>query len=289
MTESKHEPSRKGHPMQWQRIQRNALSQYAHVLDAIFQAELTGVIVENALPEEMIDQAVRCLASDEEAPAWGSPNQGMPGGELRTIGAAATPTFTARRGPDRDTYAASAEAHGAWTRTIFDGGDATGEIQTVLSGLYHGRPSGPPAFDDEIDWLPYNYRALDPGVQIYSHHDNHYGLSIYEQLDAGYDRSTLLSWFITLQAPSSGGELVVYGLWGSDPNPPMLPTRFLDTAALERDFLKETVSLKAGDLVVFDSGRHVHRVTPVEGDAPRLTLGGFLTAATDQSRLVFWS
>ena len=194
------------------------MSQYAHVLDAIFQAELTGVIVENALPEEMIDQAVRCLASDEEAPAWGSPNQGClevsygPSGRLRRR------RSLAFRGPDRDTYAASAEARGAWTRTIFDGGDATGEIQTVLSGLYHGRPSGPPAFDDEIDWLLYNYRALDPGVQIYSHHDNHYGLSIYEQLDAGYDRSTLLSWFITLQAPSSGGELVVYGLWGSDPS-----------------------------------------------------------------------
>ena len=30
----------------------------------------------------------------------------------------------------------------------------------------------------------------------------------------------------------------------------MLPTRFLDTAALERDYCKETLPLGAGDMVI---------------------------------------
>ena len=104
-------------------------------------------------------------------------------------------------------------------------------------------------------------RPRDPGVQIYSHHDNHYGLGIYEHLDSRYDCGALLSWFVTLQPAESGGQLIVYGLWGSDPNPPMLPTRFLDTEVLERDYVRYTFDLHAGDMIIFNSGRHVHRVS----------------------------
>ena len=46
---------------------------------------------------------------------------------------------------------------------------------------------------------------------------------------------------------------------------------------------------RPADLVVFDSGRHVHRVTPVEGRRARLTCGGFLTLASDRSHVAFWS
>ena len=96
-----------------------------------------------------------------------------------------------------------------------------------------------------------------------------------------------MSWFVTLQPAEHDGELIIYGLWGSDPNPPMLPTRFVDTAALERDYHRCAVPLQAGDLVIFDSGRHVHRVTPVGGQQPRLTFGGFLTVDSDRTQLAF--
>jgi hypothetical protein len=47
--------------------------------------------------------------------------------------------------------------------------------------------------------------------------------------------------------------------------------------------------LRSGDLIVFNAGKHVHRVTPVEGSRPRLTLGGFLTVDRERTRLAFWS
>ena len=80
----------------------------------------------------------------------------------------------------------------------------------------------------------------------------------------------------------------MYGLWGSDPNPPMLPTRFLDTAALERDYDRHVFNLRTGDMVIFDAGHHVHRVSPVEGDRARLTFGGFLTPDIDRTHIGFW-
>jgi hypothetical protein len=69
----------------------------------------------------------------------------------------------------------------------------------------------------------------------------------------------------------------------------MLPSRFIDTEALEEGYLKEVIPLKAGDLVIFDSGRHVHRVTPVEGEVSRLTLGGFMTLSEGRDALAFWA
>lgn len=281
----------KGHPIELLEIDAAAVPDHGHLIEAIYRGELTGVVVRGAFAGPRREVAVKQLASPALADRWDAPNAGMKGGEIRTIGDAATPTFTHLRGPSPEFYAASAARHAENTQTVFgelaDG--ATDAIARVLGGLFGGRPAGPPRFDDALDWAPYNYRALDPGEQIYTHHDNHYGLSVYEKMPADLDRGGLLSWFVTLQAPAGGGELVIYSLWGSDPNPPMLPSRFLDTAALERDYGKQVLDLKDGDLIVFDAGRHVHRVTPVEGPRPRLTLGGFLTLAEDRSRLAFWS
>lgn len=281
--------AREGHLIDFHTVHADALAQQADAIEAIHAGERSGVIVRGAFAEALRAPAVERLQSDALASAWDEPNAGMTGGEIRTIGDAATPTFTHLRGPSIDLYDASAAAFAENTRRIFGDADPVARVSQVLSGLFGGRPAGPPAFDAEKSWAPCNYRALDPGEQIYSHHDNHFGLEVYQRMPEDLDRTTALSWFVTLQAPDAGGELVVYGLWGSDPNPPMLPTRFLDTAALEARFHKHACDLRDGDLVVFDAGRYVHRVTPVEGERPRLTLGGFLTVAKDRSRLAFWA
>ena len=270
-------------------IDIDEVNEHPNLIENLIAAQQTGVVVRRAVSQSVIAKAVKSMGSPTNESLWESPNTGMQGGEIRTIGAAATPTFTAFRGPTAKRYGESAQAHAQWDTVIFGETSPTGQLQTVFSALFGGRPAHAPRFDESTDWLPYNCRALDPGIQIYSHHDNHYGLDIYQHLDASYDRSTLMSWFVTLQPAQYDGELIIYGLWGSDPDPPMLPTRFVDTAALERDYHRCAVPLQAGDLVIFDSGRHVHRVTPVGGQQPRLTFGGFLTVDSDRTQLAFWS
>jgi len=267
-------------------------------LARVYQPELSGVVLRGALrPEEAAAAAARLGALS--AAEWGSPNRGMRGGELRTIGDAATPCFTAFTGPAPDRYREGAARLRARYGELLGGAlgaDPVARVSALLSALAGGRPAAPPAYalpggaaGGAETWLPFNLRALDPGTQIYAHHDAHYRLPVYAGLGEEYSRHTALSWFLTLQAPEGGGALTLYGLWGSDPNPPMLPTRFVDTEALERDYLKEEVPLSAGDLVVFDSGRFVHRVTAVEGARPRLTLGGFLTERLDGRGVGYWS
>lgn len=281
---------REGHPLSIREVDIDALDARSDVVGRIYGAEQTGVVVRRALPEALVEAGVAQLGGDALAREWSSPNAGMSGGEIRVIGDAATPTFTAMRGPSVERYGASAARHAAQTRAVFgEGARPTDHIERVLGSLFAGRPARPPVFDDDTTWAPYGFRALDPGEQIYAHHDNHYGLGVYERMDPALDRTTLLSWFLTLQAPERGGQLIVYSLWGSDPDPPMLPTRFLDTEALERRFDKHVFDLHPGDLVVFDAGRHVHRVSPVEGARPRLTMGGFMTPDIARTRLAYWS
>ena len=263
------------------------------LIERLFEGQLSALVVRGVLSADDLRDPVEVLTSDQLQ--WGSPNRGMRGGEIRTIGEAATPCFTAFTGPTTERYLESAGQLATQQSEIFEYLDLVEHLSDTFSELFDGRPASPPAFQStEADagfqtWLPFNYRALDEGTQIYSHHDHHYRLPIYEGLDDAYDRESVLSWFITLQAPESGGVLTLYGLWGSDPNPPMLPTRFLDAEVLEREYLKAPLELNAGDLVIFDSGRHVHRVTPVVGPTPRLTLGGFMTPTRQRTRLGFWS
>ncbi len=281
--------NRQGHGLSFVDIDVDEATEHPDLIESIYAGEQTGVVVRRAMPHDMVAQASARLASEGSGVAWAEPNRGMTGGEIRVIGEAATPTFTQLKGPPIDVYRAGAQAHAARRQAVFGDLEPERQVGLVLGRMFRGRPAAPPVFEGDTPWSAFSVRALDPGEQIYAHHDNHYGLEVFQRLDPDYDRTTLLSWFVTLQAAGRGGELVVYGLWGSDPNPPMLPTRFLDTAALEARFTRHAFDLRAGDLVVFDSGRNVHRVSPVEGDRPRLTFGGFLTLARDRGRLAFWS
>jgi hapalindole-type alkaloid chlorinase len=278
---------KKGHPIRIVSLERSALNQPNDILSQLFDASVSGLVVRNAFSDSSMADAV--LALEGSCNEWQSPNQGMVGGEIRTIGTAATPTFTSFTGPSSADYLASQSKHETWVGRIFAQGSPTAEVGAVFSALNSGQPAHPPKFGAEGDWLPYNFRSLDQGHEIYAHHDNHYRLSIYDNLDQSYDRTIILSWFLVLRPSNLGGALKLYGLWGSDPNPPVLPTRFLDAQVLDEEYLCETVKLSTGDMVVFNSGKHVHRVSQVESDVSRITMGGFATVDTDRSHLVFWS
>ncbi len=266
-------------------------------LEQLINSDYDGLIIRRVFSKELMERACDVLQSPQIREQLCSPNQGMPGGELLTLGVAATPTFTALNGPDITAYLQSATKAPEWEETLFGDGLVTQRIQRVFSALNHNKPAHPAPFecsDGEsklVDdtWLPFNYRIFHPGVQIYSHHDNHYRLPIYEHLSSDYDREMIFSWFVTAQKPDEGGVLTMYGVSGDDPDVPRLPTRFVDTATLEREYHKSTLELFAGDLLIFNSKANIHRVTAVEGGSPRVTFGGFLTTNQSRSETIFWS
>ena len=91
---------KKGHPIVHETLH---VSELEHVnqldsiskLEQLYQADFSLLVVKDAIDLAYIHQIVSVLESPQCDSWWLSPNRGMPGGELRTIGHAATPTFTA--------------------------------------------------------------------------------------------------------------------------------------------------------------------------------------------------
>ncbi len=262
----------------------------ADELGPLLRGEGTALVVREAFDQQTVGRLVQRLGAASGDPAWGNPNQAMPGGDVRVLGEAATPTFRTPRGPSLPVYLARAGEHDRLVRRVFGrSNDPWPPLARIMSWMAGHRAARRPMGPSRVEWPPYTVRQLGMDQQIYAHHDDHYGLAVFSDLEASVDRGALLSWFVTLAAPDSGGALVVYGLRSSDPDPPMLPTRFLDGQALDADYVRQEIPLAAGDLVVFDSGRHVHRITPVVGPRPRLTLGGFMGQYADGSAMACWS
>ena len=281
--------SLKGHPINVVEFSRDEPDGSRDHLSAMLDGDISVLLVRNVFQTELMAAVSKRLQSSEMEQEWMSPNRGMAGGEIRTIGEAATPTFTRFGGPTLSEYQQSVHEFERYTQSLFCDDQPTSTMSRLFSDLFGGRHADSARFTVGGSWLPYNFRSLDAGHQIYAHHDNHYRLPIYNHLPARFDRTIILSWFALLQAPEVGGELIVYGLFGSDPNPPMLPTRFLDTEVLENEYKRCAVPMQAGDVVIFNSGDHVHRVSAVDAGRSRLTMGGFATVDDDRTQLIYWS
>jgi hypothetical protein len=99
-----------------------------------------------------------------------------------------------------------------------------------------------------------------------------------------------LSYFITAQAPEAGGELFLYDLdWDDTPDDVLALSMGPARDELLERFPGRTIALAAGDMVLFTGGRIWHRVVPVRGERPRVTVGGFVAESHDGAQLFYWS
>jgi hypothetical protein len=101
-----------------------------------------------------------------------------------------------------------------------------------------------------------------------------------------------LSFYLPLQLPESGGELHVCHLRYGEPSGASLDRMSRSdprTVDYAESFGVTVPRPGVGDMLIFDAGRHFHRVTPVEGSTARWTIGGFLARSREGNRLHYWS
>ncbi|MBZ0120804.1 MAG: 2OG-Fe(II) oxygenase [Sandaracinaceae bacterium] len=165
-------------------------------------------------------------------------------------------------------------------------------IDAILSQLAGLPVSAPPAPDGRA-YCPANVRMLRPDSGIALHCENETtGFPPMRELIERIDTTTQLSFYVLLQAPEAGGELRIEPLREGEPSGAPLRSLPRDEPAVLRalDRLEAIVPpMRAGDLLVFDAGRHYHRVMPVRGARPRWTLGAFVARSKDHLRLWHWS
>ncbi len=254
---------------------------------------LDVIVVRGALDGALLAQVGEQLDSGAREVAWSRPNEKMPIEDLQLLGTdtPATPTFQAPRGASLDAYLNSAATHASRAAAVFDDGfDAAREIRTVLSRFSGARPVELPHANDGRAYVPFTIRRLVDGKQIGIHHDYHYRLDLYRELSQQVDTRTLVSYVATLQAPTSGGELFVYGAASDDADLPKLPNGYsYDLAAIEERYDHARIATRAGDLFLLASGRCLHRVDRISGPRARITMGGFLALDKSRERVLFWS
>jgi hypothetical protein len=178
-------------------------------------------------------------------------------------------------------------------RTLFEGGDDfEPTVERAFGELAGGRsvvlPEGPAPGNR---YTPATIRALPPGCEIPLHVGNYFlETPAYSDLAQRVDLEDQLSYFIPLQNPDQGGELIVYRLeWGQAAPEQTREGRgnFDDLGSEPWPF--ERFAPGVGDLLLFNGGRFYHRVTRVAGSRLRWTIGGFLSFSPDGTRVLYWS
>ena len=226
----------------------------------LFEGDLDGVVVEGVLSAEQCAEAVLTL---QQSGLERHRSCYYPGGSYGQV-LLATGASEADSEGDSGAYRAAARAlEAVLPRPVLSG------VTACLKALNPGHPLGVPRGRDGL-YAGFTVRVLEPGGAIALHSERPDWPAM-QELASRADLSVQLSFYVVLQAPQAGGELLVYeGAMSDDAEAP-----------------HAAVVLGVGDLILFDGTRHNHRVSPVEGSLERWTLGGFLARAGE--RRVFFS
>lgn len=193
--------------------------------------------------------------------------------------------------PALDEYLRDAERFRAETLAVFgDGAPFEARIEELLRALGGGRAVQLPRYSDGRAYTPATIRILLEGGQIGTHCGNEAATRpAYSHLNTLIDPHDQISYFLTLQAPARGGELIVYSLQWSDID----QSRIVGGRSRVEDLLRDAewmaVAPGPGDLLIFDGGRYFHRVAMVVGERIRWTIGGFVMFARSGEVIHYWS
>lgn len=95
-----------------------------------------------------------------------------------------------------------------------------------------------------------------------------------------------LSYFLIIDKPEEGGELIIYDL------PAEEAKKDFDTLVKDSAFEKcekKYVSPDIGDMVLFHGGTIWHKVADARGRKNRISIGGFVALSKDDRKVFYWS
>ena len=154
--------SLRGHRVEIREIDARDLAEHPQLLKSVFEGSLSASSLEMC-SSQAIYERLRTAHRRSERGVWQHPNLGMPGGNIRTIGVAATPTFTALKGPDTATYAQSANSRSIETRRYFGDEQMLETLSRTFGSMADGADVQPPRFGADGLWAPYNFSSIRSG------------------------------------------------------------------------------------------------------------------------------
>lgn len=162
-------------------------------------------------------------------------------------------------------------------------------VAALLASLDHGRAfRAAPGPGPGEAYMFTTLRAHLEGGYIPSHFDNEQALrKSYRHLHSLVELH-MLSFVLALAAPDAGGEQEIFDLRCEPENATMLS----DDSVRDKPDVSKLASVRfplpAGTMIVVDSGRYLHRLTPVVGPRKRWTACSFMALARDKSATYCW-
>jgi hypothetical protein len=158
----------------------------------------------------------------------------------------------------------------------------------ILAQLDHGRPFVPaPGPDPDRHYMFTTLRAHMEEGFIPPHLDNEQALRpSYSHLRTMVERH-MTSFVLMLKAPESGGTLDVFD-YVCDPED-AVPMNRDDVAQPDFGALEPaSFPIPAGSMIVLDSGRYLHRLSPVSGPRKRWTACSFMALSRRREATYCW-
>lgn len=175
--------------------------------------------------------------------------------------------------------------------------DILGRVKSLLGTIAEGleqKAARMKGFGGQLTEISVRFIDKEGGGKLNPHCGNfffHEFEQLFSQLEMDGQLDTI-SYFTLLQKPGSGGNLVLYDLeWEEAELRPNKDTvEYKDgRQELFADLPQTTLSMDAGDLLLFAGGQIWHQVTSPEAAPTRITMGGFICIPDEYDRYYLWT
>lgn len=167
------------------------------------------------------------------------------------------------------------------------------QLQHILAQISGNQEVSSPIGPQQQHYGMSTIRIVQPGGEINLHCENETShFAPVSHLASVLDLSSQLSFYTPLSLPEKGGQLTIYhSRHGDSSGQPLLSMDRTSQKTLQyvEQFGTTVAEPNVGDLLIFDAGRYYHRVSKIEGNLPRWTMGGFIASSKNKTSLHYWS
>lgn len=256
----------------WLTVGADSLANYPDAVNQIYKGEIDGMLIQQVFTKEEMLKAKHQLQNNSTRNTVGY-------GESFGI-------VLLAKANDPVKYFQDIKIFRAKLKNIFETGYEA-RIEALLSKISGGR-TVEIASENNQTYAPAQIRFVEPnkgGIII------HKGSQFLQHSTFDYLRETVrlqehLSYFLIIDKPEEGGELIVYDL------PIEEAKKDFDTLVKDAAFekcKKKYISPDIGDMVLFNGGTIWHSVADARGSKNRISIGGFIALSKDDKKIFYWT
>lgn len=257
----------------WFTIEAKSTDNYPDAVNQISQGEIDGMLIKQVFTKEEMLKAKYKLESSKTS------RNTVSYGE--TFG-----TVLVQKVNSPTKYFQEVTVYRNELKKIFQNGYEE-RVEALLSKVSGGR-TVEIASENTQTYAPAQIRFMEPnkgGLIIHKGSQNLHNppFAHLREITKIYEH---LSYFIVIDKPEEGGELIVYDL------PPEESTKDFEDLVKSSAFEKcekRYVRPDIGDMVLFHGGPIWHKVADIKGNKNRITIGGFVALSKDEQKIFYWS